>query len=168
MGLAEAELANPEDGIKFVEKGLKIQRDADIDWLKSTHFFSMSICNYYSGDLIRAVELMKEAYRLAENNQEKHNTGKSLIWLGRLTGLANLDKINEAIEYIQKGLKILNDLETKPDIAIAHLFLSELYSNLGNTDPASSYLNMASEKFEEMGMDSWLKKTHEILNKGKI
>jgi hypothetical protein len=33
LGLAEAELANPAGGIEFVEQGLKIQREANIDWL---------------------------------------------------------------------------------------------------------------------------------------
>jgi tetratricopeptide (TPR) repeat protein len=108
---------------------------------------------------------MKEAYRLSENNQEKHEVGKSLIWLGRVTGLADPHKKNEAIDYIQSGLKILNDLETKPDAAIAHLFLGELYSNLGRTDQASSFLKDAAETFEEMGMVSWLDKTQAILNK---
>jgi hypothetical protein len=63
---------------------------------------------------------MGQAYRLAESSQEKHNFGKSLIWLGRVTGLADLHKKDEAIEYIQRGLKMLNNLETKPDVAIAH------------------------------------------------
>jgi hypothetical protein len=35
---------------------------------------------------------MKAAYRRSENNQEKHEIGKSLIWLGRVTGLADPHK----------------------------------------------------------------------------
>jgi class 3 adenylate cyclase/tetratricopeptide (TPR) repeat protein len=165
LGLAEAELENPEDGIKFVEKGLKIQRDADIDWLMCDLLFSLGRCHCYSRDLARAIDLMNEAYRLSESNQEKHYAGKSLIWLGRLTGLADSHKKNEAIEYIQSGQTILKDLETRPDVAIAHLFLGELYSNLGHTDRASSYLREAAAMFEDMGMDAWLVKAQAILNK---
>jgi hypothetical protein len=69
------------------------------------------------------------------------------------------------VGYIQKGLKILNGLETKPDVAIAHLFLGEHYLNLGNTDQAASNLKAAAAMFENMEMDSWLVKTHAILNK---
>ena len=165
LGLVESELANPEDGLKFVEKGLKIKQDANIDWQMSNHFFSMSICICYSGDLTRAIELMKKAYRLAESNQEKHNTGKSLIWLGRLTGLADSHNKDEAFEYIQRGLQILTALQTKPDVAITHLFLGEIYRNLGSTEKASSYLKEAATMFEDMGMDSWLDKTQAILDK---
>jgi hypothetical protein len=46
--------------------------------------------------------------------------------------------------------------------------LGELYSNLGRTDQASSFMKDAAETgetFEEMGMVSRLDKTREILNK---
>jgi class 3 adenylate cyclase/tetratricopeptide (TPR) repeat protein/ribosomal protein L40E len=163
LGLAEAELANPEGGIKFVERGLKIQRDTGADWLMCFHFFSRGICHWHSGDLARAIDLMKESHRLAENNQEKHNAGKSLIWLGRLTGIADSPNKNEAIEYIQRGLKILRALQTKPDVSIAYLFLGEIFWSLGLADKASSFLKKAAEMFEEMGMEYWLDKTQEIL-----
>ena len=80
-----------------------------------------------------------------------------------MTGQADPQKENEAVEYIQRGLKILNDLETKPDVSIAHLFLGELYSNLGRADKASGFMKEAAEMFEEMGMDYWFKKTQAIL-----
>jgi tetratricopeptide (TPR) repeat protein len=108
---------------------------------------------------------MKEAYRLSEKNQEKHYAGKSLIWLGRMTGKADSHKQNEAIEYIQRGLKILSALQTKPDVSIAYLFLGEIYWSLGLADKAAGFLKKAPEMFEEMGMDYWLDKTHEILEK---
>jgi predicted ATPase len=165
LGFAEAELANPEGGKKFVEKGLKIQRDANIDWLECDLILSLGICHWYSGDVTGAVDLMQEAYRLSEKNQEKHYAGKSLIWLGRLEGLADSHKKNEAIDIIQRGLKILDVLETKPDAAIAHLFLGELYWKLGRTDQASNFLKDAAETFETLGMVSWFDKTRMILNK---
>jgi len=164
LGLAEAELANPEGGIKSVEKGLKIQRDAKIDWLVCDLILSLGICHYYSGDITGAVDLIQEAYRLSEKNQEKHYVGKSLVWLGRVTGLVASHKNNEAIDFVLRGLKILDELETKPDTAIAHLFLGELYWKLGRTDQASSLLKDAAGMFKAMGMVSWLDKTRTILN----
>jgi tetratricopeptide (TPR) repeat protein len=82
-----------------------------------------------------------------------------------MTGNADSQKENEAVEYIQKGLKILSTLETKPDVSIAHLFLGELYWNLGQADKASGFLKEAAEMFEEMGMDYWFKKMKAILEK---
>jgi tetratricopeptide (TPR) repeat protein len=165
LGLAEAVLVDPEGGKRNVEKGLKIHRDAHIEWHTSVHIFSLGICHYHSGDLGKTIDLMKEAYRLSEKNQEKHYAGKSLIWLGRMTGKADSQKENEAVEYIQRGLKILSALRTKPDVSIAHLFLGELYWSLGMADKASGFLKEAAEMFEEMGMDYWLDMTHEILER---
>ena len=165
LGLSDAELGDPERGRTYVEKGLKIHRDAHVEWNTSIHFYSLSICHYFAGDLGKAIDLMKEACGLAEKNQEKHSAGKSLIWLGRMTGNADSQKENEAVEYIQKGLKILSTLETKPDVSIAHLFLGELYSNLGRADKASTFLKEAARMFEEMGMEFWINKTKVILKK---
>ncbi len=165
LGLSEAELGDPEGGRPYVEKGLKIHRDAHIEWHMSIHFYSLSICYYHAGDLSKAIDLMKEAYGLSEKSQERHSAGKSLIWLGRMTGKADSQKENEAVETIQRGLKILNALETKPDVAIAHLFLGELYWDLGRADRASGFLKEAAKMFEEMGMEYWLVKTQEVLGR---
>ena len=82
-----------------------------------------------------------------------------------MTGIADSHKKNEAIDYIQSGLKILDELETKPDTAIAHLFLGELYWKLGRRDQASDFLKDAAGEFEALGMVPWLGRTLAILNK---
>ena len=164
LGIAEAELGNPEGGIQHAEQGLAVHRDANINWFAGYHFFSLGVCHFYLRDLTRSIKLFKEAYRLSDKSREKHYTGKSLIWLGRATGLADSRDEDEAIEYINRGLEILRTLQTKPDISIAHLFLGEIYRNLGRTDRATSFLREAAEMFEEMGMDFWKVKTHEILD----
>jgi class 3 adenylate cyclase/tetratricopeptide (TPR) repeat protein len=165
LGVCDAVTGDPEVGRAYVEKGLKIHRDAHVEWNTSIHFYSLSICHYHAGDLGKAIDLMREAYELSEKSQERHSAGKSLIWLGRMTGKADSQKENEAVETIQKGMEILNALETRPDVSIAHLFLGELYGDVGRVDKASGPLKEAAEMFEEMGMDYWLKKTRAILEK---
>ena len=164
LGIAEAELGNPKGGIKNAEQGLTVHRDANINWFAGYHFFSLGVCHFYSQDLSRSIEMLEQACRLSDKSRENHFSGKSLIWLGRVTGLANSRNKNEAIEYINRGLTILRALQTKPDILIAHLFLGELYRNLGRKNRAAKFLKEAAEMFEEMGMDSWKAKTHKILD----
>ncbi|MDJ0814907.1 MAG: adenylate/guanylate cyclase domain-containing protein [Desulfobacterales bacterium] len=164
LGVAEAELGNPEGGIQHAEQGLTVHREANINWFAGYHFFSQGICHFYSQDLTRSIELLKEAYRLSDKSREHHYTGKSLIWLGRVTGLANSRNKDEALEYINRGLEFLQALQTKPDISIAHLFLGELYRNQGRVDQAAKYLKKAVRMFEEMGMDSWKNQAHKILD----
>jgi tetratricopeptide (TPR) repeat protein len=158
-------LGDPEGGRTYVEKGLKIHRDAHIEWHKSIHYYSLSVCHYHSGDLGKAIDLMKEAYGISEKSQEKHSAGKSLAWLGWMMGKADSRNGIEAVETIQRGLKILSALETKPDVAIARLFLGELYWNMGRVDKASGFLKEAAGMFEDMGMDYWFNETQIILEK---
>jgi tetratricopeptide (TPR) repeat protein len=164
LGIAEAELGNPKGGIKNAEQGLTVHRDADINWFAGYHFFSLGLCHYYSQDLSISIEMLEQACRLSEKSRENHYSGKSLIWLGRVKGLADSPNQSKAIEYINRGLTILRALQTKPDILIAHLFLGELYWNMGRKDRAAIFLKEAAEMFEEMGMDSWKAKTHKILD----
>jgi tetratricopeptide (TPR) repeat protein len=163
LGLAEAVLGDPEGGRRHVEKGFKIHRDTHIEWHTSVHILSLGICHYHLGDLDKAIDLIKEAYRLSEKSHEMHSAGRSLIWLGRLTGKVDPEKGDEAIETVQNGLKILSTLQTRPDVSIAHLFLGELYRELGRADEASEQLKKSAEMFEEMGMAYWLDKTKGIL-----
>lgn len=164
LGIAEAELGNPKGGIKNAEQGLTVHRDANINWFAGYHFFSLGLCHYYSQDLSISIEMLEQACRLSEKSRENHYSGKSLIWLGRVKGLADSPNQSKAIEYINRGLTILRALQTKPDILIAHLFLGELYWNMGRKDRAAIFLKEAAEMFEEMGMDSWKAKTHKILD----
>jgi tetratricopeptide (TPR) repeat protein len=165
LGVCDAVTGDPEGGRAHVEKGLKIHREAHIEWNSPILLYSLGLCHFYSGDLGKAIDVMEEAYGLSEKSQERHSSGKIQIWLGRMTGKADSQKENEAVETIQKGLKILSALETRPDVSIGHLFLGELYKNLGRVGKASGPLKEAAEMFEEMGMDYWLKKTRAILEK---
>jgi tetratricopeptide (TPR) repeat protein len=89
----------------------------------------------------------------------------ALAWSGLGLAEAVLADPEVGRKYVEKGLKILSALQTKPDVSIAYLFLGEIYWSLGLADKAGGFLRKAAEMFEEMGMDYWLDKTHEILEK---
>ena len=91
--------------------------------------------------------------------------GKSLTWLGRMRGKTEPPESDEANEYIERGLKILETLSTKPDLSMGHLFLGELYANRGLKAKAMENLKKAEGMFEEMGMDYWLNETRAVLEK---
>ena len=68
LGVCDAVTGDPEGGRAHVEKGLKIQRDAHIEWDRPIIFYSLGLCHYHSGDLEKAMDLMKEAFELAEKS----------------------------------------------------------------------------------------------------
>jgi len=46
-----------------------------------------------------------------------------------------------------------------------YLFLGELYADIGQKDLALENLKKAESMFQEMGMDYWLRKTQEVLER---
>jgi tetratricopeptide (TPR) repeat protein len=72
-------------------------------------------------------------------------------------------QIDKAEEYILQGMKMLDDLETKPAYAVGCLNLGELYANAGQKEKALENLRKAESMFQEMGMDYWLVETRKVL-----
>jgi hypothetical protein len=70
-----------------------------------------------------------------------------------------------AAEYILKGIKILDELKTKPWCAEGYLYLGELYADTGNREDALKNLRKAESMFQKMGMDYYLSNAQEILSK---
>jgi tetratricopeptide (TPR) repeat protein len=88
-----------------------------------------------------------------------------LIWLGRTLGKADLSQIDKAKRNIVNGIKILEDLKYKAFYSQGYLFLGELYADTGQRKKALDNLKKAKGMFQEMGMDYWLDKTQEVLER---
>lgn len=162
-GLAHLILGDAETGRNHVEKGLMIHREAGIEWNLASHLYALGICHYSSGELNSAQASFEEAFRLSQKNQEKHTEGKSRIWLGRILWNADSSKRNKAEEFIQSGIKILDSLGTRPDLAIGYLFLGEHYLGGKRREKAEKYLREAKKNFSQMGMDHCLAEAEGIL-----
>jgi tetratricopeptide (TPR) repeat protein len=72
-------------------------------------------------------------------------------------------QIDEAEGYILQGLKILDDLETKPGYAVGCFNLGELYMVFGRKEKALENLRRSEEMFSRMGMDHWLARARDVL-----
>jgi hypothetical protein len=70
--------------------------------------------------------------------------------------------MDEAEEYILKGIKILEELKTQPYVSTGYLWLGELNADMGQREKALENLKTAEAMFKEMGMDYWLAKTKEV------
>jgi tetratricopeptide (TPR) repeat protein len=77
--------------------------------------------------------------------------------------MADSSKRNEAEEFIQSGIEILESLRTRPDLSIGYLFLGELYLGSDLREKAEEYLRKAEKNFRDMGMDHWSAETERIL-----
>jgi class 3 adenylate cyclase/tetratricopeptide (TPR) repeat protein len=162
LGSSYFYLGDADTGRRHVEKGRKIQQDSRFEFFLCFYpLFLGDIC-LHLGDLKNALSFMEEALRLSQKNNEKHLEGLSSIWLGHILGRTARAQIHKAEEYILRGMKIHEELKIRPYYAQGHLFLGELYANAGQKEKAMENLKKAETMFQEMGMDYWLERTHEI------
>ena len=154
-----------ETAKKYAEKGFKIQSNAGISMNLSYHFILLSMVHLDSGDLDKAQNCIEEALRLSQNQNEKPNEGFSKIWLGRILGKADRSQDNNAEKCLLQGIKMLEELKTKPWSAQGYLFLGEIYADRSQREKALENLKKAEGMFQEMEMDYWLDRTRDFLGR---
>ena len=148
---------------KNIEKGLKIQLDAGIEFWISQHYVFLSAVRFNSGDLKGALGFIKTALQLSQKNATKFMEGQSWIWMGRIVGRSEPSRKDKAEKYILRGINILEKLELKPFYTLGRFFLGEFYLDAGQREKAAKNLKKADGMFQEMGMDYWLCKAQRVL-----
>jgi tetratricopeptide (TPR) repeat protein len=150
---------------KHIGKGIDLTNRGGSGWWKSFHYLYFSKTHFDLGDQKRSQSSIEEALKISQKNSEKHIEGASWAFLGRILGKTDLSQSDMAVEYILKGINILDDLKIKPWCAEGYLYLGELYSSTGNKEDALNNLRKAESMFQEIGMDYYLSKTQEILSR---
>jgi tetratricopeptide (TPR) repeat protein len=74
-----------------------------------------------------------------------------------------VSQLHKAEEHILKGMKILDELETKPFYAQGYFNLGELYTDAGQKEKAIENLKKAEAMYQEMRMDYWLARAKKLL-----
>ena len=87
------------------------------------------------------------------------------MWQGRVLGKAKPSQVSRAKESIIHGMKLCEELKLRPFYAEGHFLLGELYADNGHSAIALENLQRAMEMFQEMGMDYWLGKTRDVLER---
>jgi tetratricopeptide (TPR) repeat protein len=168
LGNTYAYLGDPETGRNYGEKGLKMQRNAGIEWFLSWQYLHLGDTYLQLGDLDNARASAEEALKLSQKNSERHYEGLARIFWGRILGRTEGSHIRKAEESILKGMKIADALRAKPAYAQGHLNLGELYANAGQKEKAIENLRKAEAMFQEMEMDYWLARTKKLLEMVRI
>ena len=159
LGVACSFLGDQVTAGKYIEKGIKIQLDAGIEWWLSFHSVLLGAVRFNSGDLKEAQRVVEKALQLSQSNNEKWSEGQSWIWMGRILGKSDPSRKAEAEEYILTGINVLERLNLKPFFTLGRLFLGEFYLDTGDKEKAMKNLKEAEAMFQEMGMEYWLDRT---------
>ncbi|MFC1856911.1 adenylate/guanylate cyclase domain-containing protein [Thermodesulfobacteriota bacterium] len=158
-------LGDLETAQKHIAKGIKMQHDIGFHQLLSLQYLALSMAQFGLGDSKIALDSIEKALELADKNNEKGNEGISRIWLGRILSKTDSSRRNEAKESILKGIEILETLKLRPLYSVGYIFLGEFYADTGQKEKALENLRKAEAEFRDMGMDYWLKKTQEVLDR---
>jgi class 3 adenylate cyclase/tetratricopeptide (TPR) repeat protein len=150
---------------KHFKKGHKIQTDIGLTFSLAYYYYLLSRLHFESGELEKAKDSIEEAVILSRKTNEKFLEGISWTLKGRILGKRESSQIDEANECIQKGIKILHELKLKTWFSQGYLLLGELFADIGRKEEAIENLQRAEKNFREMGMDYWLVKTHEALER---
>ena len=156
-------MGDPGKALGFAEKGLKMKMHIGVPGWLSIHHWALSLVHCDLGNLNEAKIHAEQGLHLAQTNRERYFEGESLLQLGRTLGKMEEPQIDKAEGHILQGLKILDELETKPAYAVGCLNLGELYLDAGKEDQALENLRRSEEMFSRMGMDYWLGKAQEVL-----
>ncbi|NIT03899.1 hypothetical protein GTO10_03120 [Candidatus Saccharibacteria bacterium] len=164
LGWAYWLLGDLETAHKHMETGLKAQIDAGVDYDSGFFYSCSAVVDLDSGNLKKAQQRANEALKIAQKN---HQYGEGYVWivLGRILRKTDHPQNDRAEESFLRGIKIFEELKIKTYYAPGYYYLGELYADIGQKDKALETLRTAEKLFQEMGMDYWLAKTQEILER---
>ena len=140
----------------------------DIGFPVSTIHIWLSLVYSDLGNLNEAKVHAEQALNLAQTGHQKFLEGVSWFTLGRIFGKTEGSQLEKAEKHILQGMKILDELKTKPHYAMCYFNLGELYADAGQKEKAIENLKKAEAMFQEMGMDYWLARTKKLLEMVRI
>jgi tetratricopeptide (TPR) repeat protein len=150
---------------KYIEKGLKIQKDTGVEIVLSNYYIGLGMVHCDSGDLTKAQIFAEKALKLSQKNNDRLTEGISKIWLGRILAKRDLSQSDKAEEFIMDGIQFYDELGMKPFAAQGYMFLGELHVDAYLKEKAKNNLKKAEGMFRKMGMDYWLTRTREVLGR---
>ena len=152
FGLAETFLGNPRSGLVHIEKALAENRKIGIEWRRSVLLFNLGVCRFFLADFQPAMQAMNQAHVLSVESGQRYVAGKALTWLGRIKSKLDPQSYKASSDLICQGIEILRELEIRPELALGHLFLGELYSRSGKRGLSAEHLSRAKQMFQVLDM----------------
>ena len=153
-----------DTALEHAEMAFKIQSDG-IPLKLSITYWLLCIVHIDLGNLEDARNWGEKCLKLSQDNNEPDTEALSWILLGRILGKVDPSQSGKAEEYILHGIKILDEWNMKAFLSQGYCFLGELYADTGQTEKALETLKKAEDMMKEMGMNYWLRRTQEVLER---
>jgi len=158
-------LGEQDKAREYTERSMQIILDAGQAMaLPYTHYVLGGI-NLEEGDLENALTNAKEALKLAINSNHKTYEVLAQFLLGRVLGKLDPSEIERAEEHILQGIRIADESKYRPTVSRGYFYLGELYADTDQKEKALEHLKKAEGMMQEMGMEYWLRRTQEVLER---
>ena len=153
-----------ETAHKYMEKSLKVYEDAGMpDIFAHLTYGWLGMVLIDEGNLEAARSYIEKSLNAAQDRGSNFWEAWWRVWHARTYNWAEVSESAQAEVSLLQAIEINNEL--KPWCAIAYSVLGELYTNTGQTEKAIETLKKAEFMMQEMGMDYWLRRTQEVLER---
>lgn len=160
LGLALAYTGAPKQGMALCREALHLFKAEGIRWEISNLLLLQAICAHKADRPESARSLADQARASAAQSSEPCFRARALLWSGRFAGPSG----GRGEKQIREGLEILAGLGMKPDMALARLFLGEIYLASGRRTLARDSLSQAEAMFAAMGMGFWRQQAADLIS----
>ena len=165
LGWVHYLIGNFDEASAQFEKSIKMQDVSNNPALYFINNYRLAWTHLAFDDLQQAMKHAETTLEIAENNDEQVYLGfrgNGKILYGLLLAKLDSAQFDEAENLMLDGVKTLEKLAVKPDIARAYSSLGDLYTTIGKKEEAIKYLLDAETLFREMKMDFCLGQMLEI------
>ncbi len=167
LGNAHYLLGDLNQAQASVTKGLKIQKDTDIEAMMSLHYCVLTMIYFDQGAFDEALRCSEKALTLSQSNNEKRYEGMAKIWTGKILGGHHKGRFDEGEKMIREGCDIFKKMGLRPALAQGYFHLGEVYGHTGKNTRGVDYIKRAKAMFVEMNLTHWIAKTGAALKNGE-
>jgi tetratricopeptide (TPR) repeat protein len=146
-------LGDLETALKYVEKGYDMQKKISVNYAVPWYPNLLVKLHMDSGSIIVSQRYAEESFELSLKGNNRFAEGYSRYLLGRILGKIDVSKVNEAERNIIQGIMLNEELKLRPFMSEGHLYLGELYADIGEHEKALEWLKKAESQFKDMGME---------------
>jgi tetratricopeptide (TPR) repeat protein len=167
LGHALILAGEPQSALNHLEQSFESLRDGRIPYQSALYCMTFGMVYLELGQLENARSYIDQAIGFSQDINSAFIEARARLWLARVLGKSDPSRTHEAEEYILRAISVLDELGIRPYVSQGHLFLGELYADTGQREKALEALNKAEAEFKDMGMDYWLRRTEEVLERVK-
>jgi len=165
LSIAYGFLGDDANALKFTEKALKEQEKTEAFMLPGFAEIAAGLVQHSLGNYTDSSSYFSRSIATATERGDKFVKGLSGIFLGRSIGAESTSRGGEAAEEVLKGIRVLEQIESRVYSAIGYFFLGEIQLNIGDLKAGKKNIVKAERTLTELNEEYWLKEAREVLKK---